>query len=571
MLYEANYFANSHGLRKLNSSPINDMSSSSSSSAEPSLSPISKNNDSNFRNHQHYHHSSNASIEKPPKKAKRSTVREVIENKLKRSHINALIKHSDSLNNDTEWLNNSNEENLNHHYTYSDKQNSRNKSINNKMISNNLPYIINENDISNYLDMHQNTQQQQQPFRRNSLNQNDSVQNFSINSHADVDVSAQYLNNNNNENSFYLNNMMQHHSNAGCTMENEFSHYAQYTISENSNTLIPIYQHVPIELTSAHANAPFNSDNTNHTDYTYNNLPQVSTYEPQYTHQYYHHANEYQQQDSASYPHVNYYQYQDENNQMSNGAYFLNREIANTTNGNAPNYTTSHFNANSVPIEQNEADIDNSYQQYAHNSENISYNAVYTPQFQMNDIKASSLISFNASQDIRSISKDDSFYDNDDDFSSVISQDEIMEEMPKETIKSKAKTKTKPKKTSTKKLSKLLNNNDQSDSNELNVNENSNSTESFLNNSTLYSNQQYIQSQLEGVTCKRKRKRILNRLQRAEATMREKRRMLKLNRAFEELRKVLPVSDFAKNKLSRAETLKSAIEYIENMSELLSI
>jgi hypothetical protein len=70
---------------------------------------------------------------------------------------------------------------------------------------------------------------------------------------------------------------------------------------------------------------------------------------------------------------------------------------------------------------------------------------------------------------------------------------------------------------------------------------------------------------------KRKRKRILNRLQRAEATMREKRRMLKLNKAFEELRKVLPISEFAKNKLSRAETLKSAIEYIEKMSELLSL
>ena len=38
------------------------------------------------------------------------------------------------------------------------------------MISNNLPYIINENDISNYLDMHQNTQQQQQPFPRRIAN-----------------------------------------------------------------------------------------------------------------------------------------------------------------------------------------------------------------------------------------------------------------------------------------------------------------------------------------------------------------------------------------------------------------
>lgn len=70
---------------------------------------------------------------------------------------------------------------------------------------------------------------------------------------------------------------------------------------------------------------------------------------------------------------------------------------------------------------------------------------------------------------------------------------------------------------------------------------------------------------------KRKRKRILNRLQRAEATMREKRRMLKLNRAFEDLRKVLPITEFAKNKLSRADTLKSAIEYIEKMSEMLTL
>jgi hypothetical protein len=70
---------------------------------------------------------------------------------------------------------------------------------------------------------------------------------------------------------------------------------------------------------------------------------------------------------------------------------------------------------------------------------------------------------------------------------------------------------------------------------------------------------------------KRKRKRVLNRLQRAEATMREKRRMLKLNKAFEELRKVLPISEFAKNKLSRAETLKSAIEYIDKMSQMLCI
>ena len=68
---------------------------------------------------------------------------------------------------------------------------------------------------------------------------------------------------------------------------------------------------------------------------------------------------------------------------------------------------------------------------------------------------------------------------------------------------------------------------------------------------------------------KRKRKRVLNGIQRAEATQREKRRMLKLNRAFEELRKVLPVTEFARNKLSRSETLKSAIDYINMMFDML--
>jgi len=68
---------------------------------------------------------------------------------------------------------------------------------------------------------------------------------------------------------------------------------------------------------------------------------------------------------------------------------------------------------------------------------------------------------------------------------------------------------------------------------------------------------------------KRKRKRILNGVQRAEATQREKRRMLKLNRAFEDLRKVLPVTEFARNKLSRSETLKSAIDYINLMFDML--
>ena len=93
------------------------------------------------------------------------------------------------------------------------------------------------------------------------------------------------------------------------------------------------------------------------------------------------------------------------------------------------------------------------------------------------------------------------------------------------------------------------------------------------NKSRLSKKQEQLANMPAGMSqsAKRKRKRILNRLQRAEATMREKRRMLKLNKAFEELRKVLPISELAKNKLSRAETLKSAIEYIEKMSELLTI
>ena len=570
MLYEANYFANSLGLRNLNSSPINGMSSSSS--ADPSLSPISKTNDSNFRNHQHHNHSNNSSIEKSAKKTKRSnvtpTVREVIENKLKRSHINSLIKQSEALNSETEWLNNSNEENLNQNHHHIDKQQPQqiSRKCINKSNLNNLPYILNENDISNYLDMNIQQQQQSQPFRHNSLNQNDSVQNFSINSYTDVDCSTQYLNNS--ENSYYLNNMVQHSSQAGCAMENEFNHYAQYAIAENSNTLIPIYQQVPIEYSSANLSLTYNSDNAIHSDYNYNNMPHISNYEAQYNNQYYHHAPEYQQQEPLAYHHMNYYQYQDESNQISSESFFLNRENNHTNNIDAPNYTINYFGANNMSIMQKEKDIDNSDQQYAYNNQEITFNTDCQPSLQINESKNSTQTQFNIS--LRSLDKDYSYSDNDDDFSSIISQEEeeeILKEVPMVKVKTKAKNKL-TKKPIAKKLSKIIN--IQPSSHDLNSNENSNSTESFLN-STLFSNQQYIQSQLEGVSCKRKRKRILNRLQRAEATMREKRRMLKLNRAFEELRKVLPVSDFAKNKLSRAETLKSAIEYIENMSELLSI
>ncbi|KAI0990580.1 hypothetical protein GJ496_008768 [Pomphorhynchus laevis] len=66
---------------------------------------------------------------------------------------------------------------------------------------------------------------------------------------------------------------------------------------------------------------------------------------------------------------------------------------------------------------------------------------------------------------------------------------------------------------------------------------------------------------------KRKRKRVLNPVQRVEATFREKKRMLKLNWAFEQLRRVLPeTSCNGKSKLSRVETLRTAMDYIQTMS-----
>lgn len=67
-----------------------------------------------------------------------------------------------------------------------------------------------------------------------------------------------------------------------------------------------------------------------------------------------------------------------------------------------------------------------------------------------------------------------------------------------------------------------------------------------------------------------KRKRILNKYQRAEATKRERRRMFRLNEAFENLRQALPISELTKAKLSRIETLKFAIEYIDSMINFLN-
>ena len=99
------------------------------------------------------------------------------------------------------------------------------------------------------------------------------------------------------------------------------------------------------------------------------------------------------------------------------------------------------------------------------------------------------------------------------------------------------------------------------------VHHNNNSMNMNNNKAAIATSGQRRQTRPNG--SKRKRKRVLNGVQRAEATQREKRRMLKLNRAFEDLRKVLPVTEFARNKLSRSETLKSAIDYINLMFDML--
>jgi hypothetical protein len=66
-----------------------------------------------------------------------------------------------------------------------------------------------------------------------------------------------------------------------------------------------------------------------------------------------------------------------------------------------------------------------------------------------------------------------------------------------------------------------------------------------------------------------RKKRKLNGQQRDEATIREKHRMLKLNKAYSQLRLVLPVEN--KCKLSRIETLRTAVNYIHLLSQLLEV
>ena len=73
----------------------------------------------------------------------------------------------------------------------------------------------------------------------------------------------------------------------------------------------------------------------------------------------------------------------------------------------------------------------------------------------------------------------------------------------------------------------------------------------------------------EQTTLPIRKKRKLNGQQRDEATIREKHRMLKLNRAYAQLRLVLPVEN--KSKLSRIETLRTAVNYIHLLNQLLQL
>ena len=67
---------------------------------------------------------------------------------------------------------------------------------------------------------------------------------------------------------------------------------------------------------------------------------------------------------------------------------------------------------------------------------------------------------------------------------------------------------------------------------------------------------------------KRKRRRIITHDQRKAANVRERRRMYHLNEAFDDLRQRVPTFAYEK-KLSRIETLKLAVTYIQFMGEML--
>uniref|UniRef100_A0AAV2K8R7 BHLH domain-containing protein n=1 Tax=Knipowitschia caucasica TaxID=637954 RepID=A0AAV2K8R7_KNICA len=69
-------------------------------------------------------------------------------------------------------------------------------------------------------------------------------------------------------------------------------------------------------------------------------------------------------------------------------------------------------------------------------------------------------------------------------------------------------------------------------------------------------------------SCKAKRRRIINVVQRQAANVRERKRMFSLNEAFDELRRKVPTFAYEK-RLSRIETLRLAIIYISFMRDLL--
>ncbi|ELT90641.1 hypothetical protein CAPTEDRAFT_151649 [Capitella teleta] len=67
---------------------------------------------------------------------------------------------------------------------------------------------------------------------------------------------------------------------------------------------------------------------------------------------------------------------------------------------------------------------------------------------------------------------------------------------------------------------------------------------------------------------KRKRKRVITTEQRRAANVRERNRMFQLNEAFDSLRKRVPTFAYEK-KLSRIETLRLAVTYIEFMAKVV--
>lgn len=93
------------------------------------------------------------------------------------------------------------------------------------------------------------------------------------------------------------------------------------------------------------------------------------------------------------------------------------------------------------------------------------------------------------------------------------------------------------------------------------------SEEDFFYNNISYSTPYHHQEHSTSAPIRKKRK--LNGQQRDEATVREKHRMLKLNKAYAQLRITLPVEN--KSKLSRIETLRTAVNYIRVLQQLLEL